>query len=336
MQSTGLDRTRPLILLIMVACAFAGFAAWDPGFISVANLDSIAVFGVEIGMIALGQTLVICGGDAGIDLSVGSIAALSQVALGRLLAAHVAWPVAVAAGVVTGTTLGAINAVAVTAARIPPIIATLATLFAYSGLALVLTGGINIDLTKAPTAFLAIGQSHIAGVPFQLLCLYLPMLALFIYTQHATRFGRALYLAGTNTLAADLAGLRVARLRATAYVVAGLVSAIAGVIDAAWLGTARPDAAADANLVSIAIVVLGGTGIFGGTGSVVGTALASIVIAIIDYGLSYSNFNPIYQAGVIGIVLIATILIENALEMFRASRQVARTSGPPPVTLRNR
>jgi ribose/xylose/arabinose/galactoside ABC-type transport system permease subunit len=205
----------------------------------------------------------------------------------------------------------------------------LATLFAYSGLALVLTGGINIDLTKSPQAFLAIGQSHVAGVPFQLLCLYLPMLAAFIYTQHATRFGRALYLAGANTLAADLAGLRVARLRATAYVVTGLVSGIAGIIDAAWLGTARPDAAADANLISIAIVVLGGTGIIGGTGSVIGTALASIVIAIIDYGLSYSNFNPIYQAGIIGIALIATILIENTVETIRASRQAARTSALP-------
>lgn len=326
MTAAGFDRTRPLILLIMAACAFAGFAAWDPGFVSIANLDSIAVFGVEIGMIALGQTFVICGGDAGIDLSVGSIAALSQVVLGRLLAIHIAWPVAVAAGVITGTTLGGINAVAITAACIPPIIATLATLFAYSGLALVLTGGINIDLTKAPAAFLAIGQSHVTGVPFQLLCLYLPVLALFIYTQHGTRFGRALYLAGTNTLAADLAGLRVARLRATSYVVAGVVSAIAGIIDAAWLGTARPDAAADANLISIAIVVLGGTGIFGGTGSVIGTALASIVIAIIDYGLSYSNFNPIYQAGVIGVVLIATILIENAVDTIRASRQTVRAS----------
>jgi ribose/xylose/arabinose/galactoside ABC-type transport system permease subunit len=117
--------------------------------------------------------------------------------------------------------------------RIPPIITTLATLFAYDGLALVLTGGINIDLTQSPAAFLAIGQGQVSGIPFQLLFLYLPMLAAFIYAQHGTRFGRELYLAGSSTLAANLAGLRVDRLRGATYVVAGLVSGIAGIVDAA-------------------------------------------------------------------------------------------------------
>lgn len=328
MRAAGFDRTRPVILLVIAACALAGFAFVDPSFVSADNLASVAVFGVDIGMFALAQTFVICGGDAGIDLSVGAIAALSQVVLGRLMAAGVAWPEAVALTVGAAVVLGAINAFAVAAARIPPIITTLATLFAYDGLALVLTGGINIDLTQSSPTFLAIGQGEVFGIPFQLLCLYVPMLAMFIYAQHGTRFGRGLYLAGSSTLAADLAGLRVARLRGATYVVAGLVSGIAGIVDAAWLGTARPDAAADANLISIAIVVLGGTGIFGGTGSVIGTALATVVIAIIDYGLSYSNVNPIYQAGVIGVILLATILAENLLAAARARAADARAAAP--------
>ncbi len=169
-------------------------------------------------------------------------------------------------------------------------------------------------------------QGQVFGVPFQLLCLYLPMLAAFIYAQHGTRFGRELYLAGSSTLAASLAGLRVRRLRGATYVVSGLVSGIAGIVDGAWLGTARPDARENANLISIAIVVLGGTGIFGGTGSVIGTALATVVIAIIDNGLSYSNVNPIYQAGVIGVILLATILADNLVASARAR---AATGGPP-------
>jgi ribose transport system permease protein len=317
MRASGFEATRPALLLVMAAIVLGGFASGQPSILSVQNLDSMAVFGVEIGMIALGQTLVICGGASGIDLSVGAIAALAQVILGRLLHLDVAWPAAVGITLLAGLGLGGINAVAISRFRIPPIIATLATLFGYDGLALVLTGGVNIDLTHAAPMFLAIGQGHVLGLPFQLVALYLPLLVIFAFLQHGSRFGRALYLAGTSDRAADLAGLRVARLRGWTYVVCGLVSTIAGIVGAAWLGTARPDAAGEANLISIAIVVLGGTGIFGGGGSVIGTALATVVLAVVDYGLSYNNFNPIYQAGVIGIILIAVILIENPFVAWR-------------------
>ncbi|MHB1302064.1 MAG: ABC transporter permease [Acidiphilium sp.] len=326
MHASGFDRTRPALLLAMAAIALAGFALGHPDILSGANLSSMATFGVEIGMIALGQSFVICGGDSGIDLSVGAIAGLAQVVLGRLLHADIPWPAALAITLAAGTLLGGVNAIAVSLLRIPPIIATLATLFGFGGLALVLSGGINIDLTASSPWFLAIGQGHVLGLPFQLVALYLPMLAIFAYVQHASRYGRALYLAGTNELAADLAGLRVARVRAAAYVISGLVATIAGIVGAARLGTARPDAGADANLISIAIVVLGGTGIFGGTGSVIGTALATVVIAIVDYGLSYNDFNPIYQAGVIGVILVGVILAENAVLDWRA-RIVARQAG---------
>jgi ribose transport system permease protein len=320
MSASGFDATRPILLLVLLALALGGFAAGHPSILSSGNLNSMAVFAVEIGMIAFGQTLVICGGDGGIDLSVGAIAALSQVVLGRLIAGHIPWPAALALTLGGGLILGLINAVAINWFRIPPIIATLATLFGYNGLALVATGGVNIDLTHAPSLFLAIGQGHVAGLPFQLLCLYLPLLALFIYAQHFSRYGRSLYLAGSNEMAGRLAGLRVARLRGAAYIASGLVSSLAGIIGAARLGTARPDASSHANLISIAIVVLGGTGIMGGTGSVIGTALATAVIAVIDYGLSYNNFNPIYQAGMIGSILIILMLIENLFGLGRRYR----------------
>ncbi|HEX7390741.1 MAG TPA: ABC transporter permease [Acidiphilium sp.] len=321
MHATGFDKTRPLILLAMAILVLGGFAFNHPEILTGRNLDSMAVFGVEIGMIALGQTLVICGGDAGVDLSVGAIAALAQVTLGRLLVAGIPWPLAIALTLLAGLVLGGINAVAISRYRIAPIIATLATLFGYQGLALVLTGGINIDLTHQSPWFLGIGQGTVLGLPFQLLLLYLPLLAIFIFLQHGTSFGRALYLTGINDRAADLAGLRAARLRGATYVLCGLVSAIAGIVGAARLGTARPDAAGEANLISIAIVVLGGTGIFGGTGSVIGTALATVVIGIVDYGLSYNDFNPIYQAGVIGVILIGVILVENPVIAWRNARQ---------------
>ncbi len=311
MGATGFQPARILLLAGLTALALIGFASGDAGILSGANLYSMAVFAVEIGIIAFGQTLVICGGDGGIDLSVGAIAALSQVLMGLALQAGIPWPLSILVAVVAGTVMGAFNGALVTRFLIPPIITTLATMFMFSGLALVWTGGINIDLTTMPQTFLNIGQGSAFGLPFQLLWVYVPVFIVLIALQHRTQFGRSLYLAGTNTLSARLTGIRVDRLRAYTFAISGLLAGLAGVIEAARLGTASPTAAEQANLISIAIVVLGGSSIFGGDGSVIGTAVATVLIGVVNYGLSYNDFNPIYQAGVMGIILIAAVLIEN-------------------------
>jgi ribose/xylose/arabinose/galactoside ABC-type transport system permease subunit len=310
---TGLRYGRIILLLVVAVLVLGGFAAHDATILSGVNLTSMAVFAVEVGLIAFGQTLVICGGDGAIDLSVGAISALAQVALGLMIHAGIPWPIGILAALIAGVLAGLVNGIAVTRLRIPPIIVTLATMFAFSGLALVATRGINIDLTAGPADFLAIGQGMVLGLPFQVLCIYLPVFLLCVVLQHRSGFGRALYLTGTNALAAHLSGINVARVRAATYVLTGLLSAVAGVVQAARLGTASPDGTDQANLISIAIVVLGGASIFGGDGSVIGTLIATIVIAIADYGLSYNDFNPIYQAGVMGIILIAVVLLENLL-----------------------
>ncbi|WP_102224856.1 ABC transporter permease [Acidimangrovimonas sediminis] len=313
MGATGFQPGRIGVLVLLTILALGGFALGDPGILSGPNLYSMAVFSVEIGIIAFGQTLVICGGDGGIDLSVGAIGALAQVLLGLAITAGLPWPLAVAICVAAGAGMGMINGACVTRLDIPPIITTLATMFVFSGLALVLTGGINIDLTTASAAFLFLGQGAIAGLPFQLVALYLPALLILIAVQHRAGFGRALYLVGTSTTAARLTGLRPNRIRARTYAIAGLMAGIAGAIGAARLGTASPEALGQANLISIAIVVLGGSSIFGGDGSVVGTMVATVLIGVVNYGLSYMNFNPVYQAGVMGLILIGAVLIDNAI-----------------------
>jgi ribose/xylose/arabinose/galactoside ABC-type transport system permease subunit len=292
--------------------------------LSPTNLSSMAVFAVEIGIIAFGQTLVIGGGGGGIDLSVGAIASLSQVVMGLLMTHGVPWPLGVIAALLLGAAAGVLNGAAIAFLGVPAIIVTLATMFSYGGIALVLTGGVNVDLTGSPAAFLAIGQGHLLGIPAQVLGAWLPLLLLFIYLQHFTRFGRAHTLIGTNELAARLTGLRVARLRFLTYVITGTLAAAAGVIEASRLGTASAQAAEDANLISIAIAVLGGTSIFGGEGSVLGTALATLVIGVLDYGLSYNDFNPIFQAGAMGLILVAAVLVENLIRPALERRRVAR------------
>ena len=319
---TGLRIGRLVLLGVVALLVLGGFASGDMTILSGTNLSSMAVFAVEVGIIAFGQTFVICGGDGGIDLSVGAISGLAEVLAGMLISSGAPWPLAVLAGVTGGAVMGLINGMAVTLLRIRAIIVTLATMFMFSGLALVATRGINIDLTTAPPAFLAIGQGKVLGLPFQLLCLYLPILVLLALLQHRGVFGRALYLTGTNALAARLAGIRVDRFRAATYVISGTLAGIAGIVGAARLGTATPEGTDQANLISIAIVVLGGASIFGGDGSVLGTALATVVIAIADYGLSYNDYNPIFQAGVIGVILVLVVLAENFLR-HRLERRVA-------------
>lgn len=310
---TGLRAGRILLLLVFALLVLGGFALGDPTILSGANLTSMTVFAVEVGIIAFGQGFVICGGDGGIDLSVGAVSGLAQVLTGLAITHGWAWPAAVLIGIAAGAAMGGINGATVTLLRIPPIIATLATMFAFGGLALVVTGGINIDLTTAPAGFLAIGQGSLFGLPFQLPCIYLPLLLVMALLQHRTAFGRALYLTGTNALAARLAGIRVDRLRMGTYVLVGALAGVAGVVGASRLGTASPEGTDQANLISIAIVVLGGASIFGGDGSVLGTAVATITIGVADYGLSYNDFNPIFQAGVMGLILIAVVLAENLL-----------------------
>lgn len=319
MGGIGIERTRLLLLVVFLAVALGGFALVDVQILAPGNLTSMAVFGVEIGILALGQTFVICGGDGGVDLSVGAIAALSQVLLGLVLKHHLPWPLGVGVALIAGAVMGFANGLLYAALRIPSIIVTLATMFAFYGLALVLTGGINIDLTASSPAFLAIGQGSVIGLPFQVLLIYLPVFLVTAYVQLFTPYGRGLYLTGTNDLAARLAGIGVDRIRCTTFVIAGVLAGLAGTVSAARLGTARPDASETGNLLSIAIVVLGGADIFGGDGSVIGSALATMVIAVVDYGLSYNNFNPIYQAGVIGVILIGAVVAQN-LTRLRARR----------------
>ncbi|HKJ95564.1 MAG TPA: ABC transporter permease [Gammaproteobacteria bacterium] len=306
---------RAPVLVAVSLITLTGISIATPQIWSLTNLYSMGLLGVEIGIIALGQTFVINAG--GIDLSVGAIFALSQVTMGLLMVAGVPWPIAVLAGLVVGLVCGVVNGVATVALRVPAIIVTLATMFAYNGIALVVTGG--IDVSGFPAGFAVLGQGSVFTVPFQIIVVYLPLLVVLAVVQWRTRFGRMVYLTGTNELAATLTGVRVGMVRLSTFVIAGGLSAVAGAINASRLTTARPDAGAVDNLISIAIVVLGGSSIFGGIGSVLGTALATLVIALVDYGLSFNNLNSVYQSGLVGLILIVSVLLQNILLRHRGS-----------------
>jgi len=301
--------SRNAILLAMTLVVWALFAALQPSILQGQNLYSMVVLAIEAGIVSLGQTFVILGGGGGIDLSVGAIFALSSVIAGLLMIHGTNWVLACLLALLAGIAMGALNGAVIALLRIPPLMTTLATMFAYGGIALLITGG--VDVSGLPKAFNLLGQGSLLGLPFQLVIFYLPIVLILLFLERRAQFGRALYLSGTNELAARLSGIQVDRVRFWTYVLAGLLSSIAALIDASRLTVARPDAAGDINLVSITIAVLGGTNIFGGEGSIVGTLLATLTIGSISYGLSYINANPVLEGGVVGLVLLISVLAQN-------------------------
>jgi ribose/xylose/arabinose/galactoside ABC-type transport system permease subunit len=292
------------MFLVIVAVSWA----LAPASLSVTGISAMSVYGVEIGLIAFGEMLVILSGGGGIDLSVGSMFALSQVLLGVLVLHHLSLALAMVIALASGMAMGLVNGLIVTALGIPAIIVTLATMYAYGGLALVLTHG--IDISPFPPSFDFIGQGLVLGLPFQLVAIYAPVAVLIALILYRTAYGWNLQLVGTNALAAQYSGVSVMKTRLATYASAGVLSAMAGIIDASRLVTARPDAGGTANLAAITIAVLGGTKLEGGQGSIAGTALATLAITWLSYSFGLANINSVYQEGAVGLVLLLTILAQ--------------------------
>ncbi len=237
----------------------------------------------EIGLLALALTPVII--TAGIDLSVGSLLGLSAIIFGQLWHdAGLPIPLAVAFTLVLGALAGGLNALLITTLRLPPLIVTLGTYSLYRGLAEAITRG-SVTYTNFPEGFLFVGQERWLGLPTQAWIFFAVAAAVWLL-MHRTTFGRAFRAIGLSPEGARYAGLPVGRRVALVYVLAGLIAALAAIIYTARLGQAKADAGTGYELFAITAVVLGGTSIFGGTGSVHGTLLGVAAIAVLKNGLA--------------------------------------------------
>ena len=309
------DRRVVLVGLILIAGVV--MSAISPYFLRVDNLLSMTQYGAVLGLLALGQTLVILGGGGGIDLSVGSTMSLSGVVFG-LLAVRAGidpWLAAVLA-VVAGAALGALNAMLITVVRIPPLIATLGTLYLYASGALVLSGGIDINGFDR-SGFSRLGQSAVAGVPTQVLVLLVPSYLLIGFVMVRSRFGREVYEVGSNAGAASLTGVSVAGVRARLYIISGALAGLGAVVMASWLLNAKPTAGTGMELQAITIAVLGGTVITGGIGRVSGTFLGLALVVVLNSGLQLAGVGNTWQIGLLGAVLISSILLNSILRRGR-------------------
>jgi rhamnose transport system permease protein len=295
------------ILAILVAIALALLATQSDRFFTIDNLLNQGRLMAEVGLVALAMTFVIVTG--GIDLSVGSILGLCAILLG------VFWktlglplPAAMALALVVGAVAGLVNGLIITRFRVPPLIATLATLALYRGLAEGISQARSVR--GYPDWFFGLGQGEALGVPSQLWIL-LAVTAAAAVILGLTTFGRATYSVGANETAARFSGIGVDRTKLLIYTGSGLMAGLAAVVFVSRVSTTRSDMGTGLELDVITAVVLGGTSIFGGRGTIIGTVLGLILMQAIKNGLSLAGVKGDGTIVVIGVVLILAILIGN-------------------------
>jgi rhamnose transport system permease protein len=305
------------ILLLVVALEWLYFNSVGPRFGSLDNSFDIVRHSVEIGLLALVMTPIILTG--GIDLSVGSLLGLCAILFGKLWRDAGMSPVM--AGICTlgiGALAGGLNATLITWLRLPPLIVTLGTYSLFRGLAEAITRGVD-TFTNFPMSFLFLGQERWLGVPAQAPIFIIVAIGVWLLV-HRTTFGRSFRAIGFAPEGARYAGLPVERRIALAYVLAGVVAALAAIIYTARLGQAKADAGTGYELFAITAVVLGGTSIFGGVGSVHGTLLGVAAIAVLNNGLVHAR-QPREAAGLLTGALLIVALGSSTLPKRLASRR---------------
>lgn len=302
-----------LVLVVM------GTALYQPRFLGADSFSGILLWLPLLLMLGLGQLPVIV--TRGIDVSVGSIVGVSAMVVGMTYRAQSGMPilVALAEGGMVGLLLGAINAAAVAWGRVPPIVATLGTLSAYRGLTFVVSGGKQVDSNDLPdslTRFATDGPFHLGSVTFPwMLLLALVFAALAAICLRGTRGGRDIYALGNNPEAARLRGVPVLRTLFSVYAASGVLAGITGVLYASRYGFVNPaTAGAGLELSVIAAVVIGGTKVTGGSGSVLGVLLGCLLLGTINQALAVMGIAATWQGLAYGIVILVALLVGRAVE----------------------
>jgi fructose transport system permease protein len=303
----------PLIALL-AACAF--FATRSDRFLTGDNLSIVLQQVMVVGVIAIGQTLIIL--TAGVDLSCGAVMALGGIVMTKLAAElGLPTPVAIAIGLGVTTLFGAINGLLVTRIKLPPFIVTLGTLnIAFAATQLYSNAQTVTELPDAMNAlggtFRVGGTSVVYGV---VLMLALYLVAWFVLRE--TGAGRHVYAVGNNPEAARLTGIPTGRVILGVYVVAGLLYGIAAVLSVARTGVGDPNAGQTENLDAITAVVLGGTSLFGGRGAVLGSLVGALIVGVFRNGLTLMGVSSVYQILITGVLVILAV----------ATDQLSRSGG---------
>ena len=297
-----IQRLLPFLTLIVL---FVGLALASPHFLTETNLASVVRQTAVINIMALGMTMVIIAG--GIDLSVGAILAMGGL-LGTMAMERGApiW-VGVAAGVLAGLGCGFTNGFLTTRLRINPFIVTLGTLGIIRGTALIISNGLPVH--RIPQQFSFLGEGALFGVPFVLWLLVVCGVGAHVVLEH-TRLGRYAFAIGSNESAALYAGIPVAFHTTAVYAICGMLTGLAGMIEASRLMTGQPTAGQGYELQAIAAVVIGGGSLRGGEGSVIGTLIGAFIMGLLANGSDLLGISPYLQQAIIGAVIILAVTVD--------------------------
>lgn len=301
-----------VLLVVVISCI-------SPDFRTTSNFLNLLRQASFNGLIAFGMTCVIL--SDGIDLSVGSTFALSAIICAELIMYGVPAGVAILVALIAGTLLGGISGLLVTKGRLQPFIATLITMTAYRGLALIITGGkpisrlaSSIESESGSFLFKVLGKGNLVFGPNDMFAIPIPAiilvvaLAIFYFVLHHTTFGRKIYATGSNAKCANLVGVNTTKVKIAVYAISGFMSALAGLIMISRVDSAQPTLGDGYELDAIAAVALGGTSMSGGRGKIVGTIAGVLIIAVLNNGLNILGVSTYYQEVIKAIVILVAVL----------------------------
>lgn len=287
----------------LILCVVITFIT--PRFLTISNLRNVLTQVSVNAIIAIGMTFVIL--NNGIDLSVGSILAISGAVAAYLMKSTNNIVLAIVVAIAIGTGIGLINGFLITKGKLQAFIATLATMTIFRGVTYVFTNGNPISGLDTNFTFLA--NNKVIGIPLPVVFMIV-ILAIAFYFLNETRFGRYVYALGGSEDSARLSGIATSKIRTIVYGISGFTAAISAIIVTSRIGSASPNAGTGFELDAIAAVVLGGTSLSGGEGSIIGTIIGAIIIGVLNNGLNLMNVNPFYQSIVKGAVILLAVLLD--------------------------
>jgi ribose transport system permease protein len=297
-----LQRLLPFLSLIVL---FVALTIASPNFFTSTNLSSVVRQTAVINIMALGMTMIMITG--GIDLSVGAILAVGGVVGTMAMEKGFSIPTGVLVGSVTGLGCGLANGLMITQLRVQPFIVTLGTLGIFRGVTLIITNGLPVH--QIPQQFSYMGEGNLLGVPFVLWILVACAIVTHILLEH-TRLGRYAFAIGSNREAAVYAGIPVKFHTTAVYAIGGMLTGLAGMIEASRLMTGQPTAGQGYELQAIAAVVIGGGSLQGGEGSVMGTLVGAFIMGLLSNGSDLLGVSPYLQQAIIGAVIILAVTLD--------------------------
>ncbi|MEC0271528.1 ABC transporter permease [Peribacillus frigoritolerans] len=294
----------PLLALVLL---FIVITVLNPSFMEPNNILNLLRQTSINALIAFGMTFIILTG--GIDLSVGSILALSSALLAGMMVSGLDPILAILVGILLGAIMGVINGILVSKGKMAPFIVTLATMTIFRGLTLVYTDGKPITGIGDSVMFQMLGRGYFLGVPVPAVVMIIAFMILW-FLLHKTSFGRKTYAIGGNEKASRISGIKVDRVKVAIYGLAGTMAAIAGAILTSRLNSAQPTAGQSYEMDAIAAVVLGGTSLSGGKGRLFGTLVGVLIIGTLNNGMNLLGVSSFYQQVVKGAVILIAVLLD--------------------------